>query len=565
MRLFRSLSIAVAGLTTVASVAAMAPAGAAEPGLGTAATTTKLVSAAVGANGSLLNVNLISDEGRSTIDSAVAAPSSFSRLTVADISSGIVSALNVKLPVPPLEAKAPEGPLEATLPAADLLPASVPAVIGTGTIDAPKLTASLVDGVAKSSLTAGVSNVTAAMGGLLAIDKIGTTQGTTTNVDAAEAVRNATVGNITVLDLDQLLSGLGIQLPDLSVAQVAGLVDALGATAGLNLPSGQTTLTGAIDVLDDTIAGLQTQLGGATDAALPVTATVDSATSTLLGTLGLDSNLFSTTTTVTTTVGEVNDLITDVRGLLNSLIAGGVNTLATAPLLRLEGVEVGVTASAVDTVEASKAAVVGKVGAVKVGGLTLPGVDLLGEASKISALVTDVQNKINGVLSVVSPDLAGVVKVSVLDKVESVTASGGYVRSRAGVTGATATVTPPAALQAILDTIDAQVDTVMNRLGATAVAQLGLSGTMNQLGSTLSLGMGALSQGATVRVAEVLSASDFRRPGVTPGAPVTPTTPELPRTGGPAQLALLGGMAAVLALGLRRFLHQPAVRVVRTK
>ena len=85
---------------------------------------------------------------------------------------------------------------------------------------------------------------------------------------------------------------------------------------------------------------------------------------------------------------------------------------------------------------------------------------------------------------------------------------------------------------------------------------------MNQLSSTLSLGFGALSQGGTIKVASVLGASDFARPGVT-----TASTPgsELPRTGGPAGLALFGAVAAVLGVGARRALRQPALRTARTK
>ena len=567
MRLFRSLSIAVAGVTTVASVAAMAPAGAAEPGLGTAATTTKLVSAAVGANGSLLNLVLGSDEARSTIDSAVASPSAFSRLSVADISSGVVSALNVKVPATPLEAKAPEGPTSVTAPASNLLPAEIPSVLGSGTVDVPSLTASLDGGFAKSALSGGVSGVNL-VGGLIGIDKVATNLTSAASPDSADANRAAVVQNITVLDLDALLSGLGISLPDLSVAQLTGLVDTLGATAGLDL-NGSATVGAAAASLQAAISDLNAELGSLTGATTPVTSVVDSTTSTLLGTVGITSPL-NTGGTVATTVGAVQDVITQLQGVLDDLLAGSINNLLSTPLLQLEGVEVGVVASALDTVEASKAAVTAKIGAVKVGALSLPGVDLLSSVSAVTDVVNQAQAKLDSVLGVLG--LNGLVKVSLLDKVESVTASGGYVRSRAGVTAATATITPPAALADLLNTVGAAADSVAVDTVGEVIESVGgtvpqLSTAMSTLTSTLSLGgtLSALSQGATVRVAEVLSASDFRRPGVTPGAPVTPTTPELPRTGGPAQLALLGGMAAVLALGLRRFLHQPAVRVVRTK
>jgi hypothetical protein len=526
----------------------MAPASAATPGVGTAATTTQVLTAAIGNNGSLLNLNLLGDAGRATTDKAVAPTSAFSQLIAAQVSSAVVPALNVSIPVTPLKASAPEGTPTAGLPATAL---PTPAVIASGMIDPATLTASVVDGVAKSALGASVSNLSV-VGGLIGVEKVGATLGTSVNADAAEAVRTVEVTNVKVLDLAMLLQGLGIQLPNLSVAQITALVDGLAATAGLNLPSGTTTLTGAVSALNAAVDGLQATIDVP---AGQVTSTVTPAVAGLLSTVGITAPA-----TTSVAVSTVNAVINQAQAVIDDLLVAGINNLIATPLLRLDGVKVGIDALAMDTVGASKADVTGTVGSVHIGGITIAGVDALSTATQVAGVVNNVQSQLAGVLSIVSPDLAGLVKVSVLDKVSEVSNSNGYVHAKAGVTGLTVTITPPATLGAVLTTISGQTNQVGSLLGSSVPA---LSSAMNTLSSTLSLGFGALSQGGTIKVASVLGASDFARVGVTTGAP-TPGN-ELPRTGGTAGLALFGAVAAVLGLGARRLFRQPAMRTVGTK
>ena len=526
----------------------MAPAGAATPGVGTAATTTQVLTAAVGTNGSLLNLNLLGDAGRSTTDKTVAPTSAFSQLIAAQISSAVVPALNVSIPVTPLKASAPDGTPTAGLPATAL---PTPAVIASGMIDPASLTASVVDGAAKSALGASVSNLSV-VGGLIGVEKVGTTLGTSGTGDAAEAARTVEVTNVKVLDLNMLLQGLGVQLPNLSVAQITALVDQLAATTGLNLPSGTTTLTGAVAALNGAVDGLQATISSnGTSVVSTVTPTVAG----LLSTVGITAPA-----TTSVAVSTVNAVIDQAQAVINDLLVAGINNLIAAPLLQLDGVKVGIDALAMDTAGASKADVTGTIGAVHIGGITVPGLDALATATEVAGIVNDVQSKLAGVLSIVSPDLAGIVKVSVLDKVSEVSTSNGYVHAKAGITGLTVTITPPATLGAVLTTISGQTNQIGVTLGAAIPA---LSSAMNQLSSTLSLGFGALSQGGTIKVASVLGASDFARVGVTTGAP-TPGN-ELPRTGGPAGLALFGAVAAVLGVGARRLFRQPAMRTVGTK
>src|SRR5204863_1263701 len=102
--------------------------------------------------------------------------------------------------------------------------------------------------------------------------------------------------------------------------------------------------------------------------------------------------------------------------------------------LQVNGIDVGVSTKAAPTVADSAADVTAKVGSVTVAGITLPGVDLLSAATTVSTLVNNVNTKLQSVLGTISPDLANLVKVSVLDQTKSVTADGAYNRSRAGIT-----------------------------------------------------------------------------------------------------------------------------------
>ncbi len=286
-----------------------------------------------------------------------------------------------------------------------------------------------------------------------------------------------------------------------------------------------------------------------------ITDAIDGPTTSLLGTVGSVSGvtvpLPSTTQTVAEAVATVHALVDQIQTLLNDLLAKGLAALDHLALLRLEGVEVGVATKAVETVAGSSATVTGRIGKVFVGGVALPGIDLAATATQISEAVAKVNTQLGTVLGTISPDLANVVKVSVLDQATSVTQDGGYTRSRAGVAAATATITPPATLAATVKTVTDAVG-VADTLTAAGVAVPALDGLMNQLGGALSLTTTVLAAPAKVQVASVLSASDYRLAAAptTPGAPAE-GVPSLPRTGGP-DLVLFGGLLAVLALAFRR-------------
>ena len=525
------LAAAAASVALVGAAVGLAPATAATDGVGTALSSTKVLQAALGKDGSVLKLSLVGDESRSTTDSAVAAPEAFTRLSAAALSVPAVPQLaNVALPT--VEARSPGGQPSVEVPGVSL---PTPALVASGTVDPAKLTATLTNGVAASSLSAGVSNL-GLIGGLVSAQGLSSTLGTQSAQADSTSTRSVRVGTVTVLDLSAVLTGLGIKLSDLPVSTITALVDQLQVPV-VGLSAGQT-LNGAVSQLQGAIDSVQATVNTTTGT---VTGTVDGTITGVLGTVGV------TAPAPGATVTAVNDVVDQIQTQINNLLANGVAALEAAPLLKLDGVEVGVSTKATDSVDTSVAEVVGKVGAVQIGGIKLAGVDLAATASQVNSLVSSVNAQVGNVLKTVSPDLAGVVNVSVLDQAKEITSSGGYTRARAGITAVTATVTPPANLAAIVATVTGTAATVGSTLGSALPA---LSPAMTQLQSTLGLATSVLAAPATVRLAEVLSASDFA--AASAGSPAGAPGGELPRTGGTPVLPIVAGFLALLAVGARR-------------
>ncbi len=558
MRLFRPVSAAVATSVVAAAVFA-GPVTAQSPGVGTSLTETKVLAAQLGDNGSVLDLVLLGDQARSTIDPTVASPEAFTRLTALATKSGVISALNQTVGV--YEARS-TGPTEQDVAPQTIVPASLPAALGpvlSGSLGTGKLSAILDNGVASSALNVGVTDVKS-VGGLLGIGSLTSDLGAISAGDASGATRGAKVADITVLDLAALLDGLGINLADLSVAQVSALLDTLQATTGLALPVGQTTLDGAVTSLNGAIDDLQDAV--ANEATSTISQAVEPVTTTLVGAIPLATPL-SGSDVVGDSTAAINAAVDALQDQIDDLLGDALKALDDLALLRLEGVEVGVTTKAVDSVDGSVADVTGKIGKIRVGNLTLPGLDALGTTSALNAAVAQINDKIGDTLGLVSPDLANLVNVSVLDKDTSVTQSGGYTRSRAGITGATAAITPPAALERIVSTITGQATGIDQILPASALSSLGLSGSMDQLSRTLNLGAGVLSAPAKIQAGSIVASSEFAR--AAGGTPTSTPGDTLPRTGGPIGIAILAGLAAAVGLGLRRWMHTPSVRPARVE
>jgi hypothetical protein len=569
MRLFRSVSAALA-TSVLAASAFTGPAAAQTAGVGTSLTSTKVLTAQLGDNGALLDLLLLGDEARSTTDPAVAASEAFSRLTAVSAKTSIVPNNPINLTQGVFEAKS-TGPTEVPIAATPIaaLP-SVPvdlAPVLSGSINPGKLTATLTNGVAAAGMNAELADISA-VGGLVGLKSLKTGLGANSSGSASDALRGASLKDLTVLDLGALLEGLGLPLGELTPAQVVALVDALVAgtplASAVPLPSGAATLNGALAQLNAAIDDLEGTIQTVPATTSDITDAIDAATKALLTAAGISSPLPTTSQAVAEATQLVVALVNELQAKINALLSDGLKALDGLALLRLEGVEVGVATKAVESVEGSVAIVDANIAKVLVGGVELPGVNLAAAAGSVNENVAALNAKIGSVLGLVDPGLAGLVKVSVLDQATSITQSGGYTRSRAGVTAATATITPPANLAALVKAIVDQVGVAQTLVSSTPVGTVPvLSSSMADLGGVLRLGQAVLSSPAKVQIASVLSASDFARAGVTTGAPGT-GSPSLPRTGGP-NLVLFGLGAGVLALIARRFSRPAIVQAVRVE
>ena len=521
------------GLLTIMGTAGLADAQVA--GVGTSKASTTILNVDLG---DALKLRVGGDDAQSTTDPQIGPAGAFSRLVGLEASSTMLPALNIKVPDPAIESRTPGGAPESSLADVDLtsglaaIPGvAVPASIASGTLDATLR--SVLDGAAaRSSMDAVVSNLGLA-GGLLSAEGLSSTLATGAGAAQADGARSVDVGAINVLDLGALLDGLGMTLSDLPIGTVSDLLGELGVPV-TGVPQG-SDLESYIASLNDAINDVQATIDTTSQT---VTGTVDSTVAGTLGSLALP--VPTTQSTVTQVLGTVDGLQDTLTGTLTTAL----NALDGLTLLRLDGATVGIATKAAQTIEGSAADVTAQVGGITLGGISLPGVDLGAAASQVNGLVDTVNGTLSGALGTIHPSLGSLVSVSVLDQVESVTADNGYIRSRAGITALTANITPPAELASVISTIESATG-IGDTLAGLGAPVPGLDSAMADLQGTLGAVTGILTNGATLKVAEVQSASDFTYSGALPVS-------ELPRTGGYPALAGLAAILTIAAIGTRR-------------
>jgi hypothetical protein len=318
---------------------------------------------------------------------------------------------------------------------------------------------------------------------------------------------------------------------------VSDILSTLGVPVA-GIPTGGS-LNGVVAQLNATIDGLQAQLAAATGGVVQ----------TVLGSVptGVLGGLSLPVPALNDPIATVNGVIDQVQALLTSVLKTALSALDGVSLLKVDGVEIGTTTKAADTVAGSVADVVAKIGAIKVGGLALPGVDLGATTAQLNGVLNTVNGTLGSVLGSISPDLANLVKVNLFakDPATGVTSSGGYIKSLAGVSALTASIVPPLNLAGILGTLTAAngIGSAITGLGGTLPVLSNLMPTLNGLlGGVTSV----LGEGATIKLASVTSGASFT-------TPVAATNGSLPRTGGTAQMALLGMALVIAAVASRRF------------
>ena len=550
MRLSRLVPVVAAGALVAATVG---PASAAEPGVGTTTAALEAVGLDVG---DLLSLSVLTDSGLADTNPAAGAVSTaaaqLNALEVASDTLGIdeqVGILSAESTGAEEKASSPETALpDNPVIGGTVLPASLSALVG--------------DDGAVSTIGAGVTDLTV-LDGILSLTSTELDLGANALTSQADGARALTLDGLTVLDLEALLAGLGIPLADLSVEQILGLVDSLAMLGdltttleGLGIPIDTGTVDGIVAVLGDleALPALVTDTGTLDTACADDT--LDSTLDTLGGLTGDTDVCDDTAATLAgvTTVLDGADLDT-IQELVDSLLGDALEAILAAldgvSLVGLDLLQVGATTTATDSIDTSVADIAATIEGLRVGSLELPGVDVLGATD---AVLGQVNGELDNVLGVVGLD--GLVTLSLLEEVTSVTEKDGAIVSDAAFTGLGVDVTPDlAVLDGIIGEL-AGLESIGDQLG-----DLGLTvedSPLTVLNETLSAAAGedvlALADGVSIRTASlgqnsthVLSAT------ATPAAPAAPAAPQLPNTGSNDTLWLfVAAVAAAGALGIRR-------------
>ena len=554
------LAAAATTLALVAAFVTMGSASAATPGVGTTDTATSLLDVSLGTAGSILRLRLLGDDAKATIDPAVGTSSAYSSMFALKLTSSILPAPLNNLTVGASESRTPGG--NGNVTGAGINLGSLTSLVPVGSL--PLATSVVSGNLAPFSLTSAVDDATGAksglnanladlgiVGGLITAEAIGSNMSASAAGVEAKGSRTIDVDGVSVLNLGALLNGLGLDLLDLPIATVSGIIDSLNVpVAGLPV---STSLEDFVASLNGVLSGVGSSSGTVGGLAGPVQSTIDGA----LGGLGLPIVDSATGTVIDTTT--VTDLLDTVDGLLSTVLETAVNVLDDISLLKLNGLHVGTITKAVNGTSGSQSEVVGTLGGIEVGGIALPGLDLSSTLGAVTGVVNGITNALNGVLGSVSPDLRGLIDLKFFDKpsTNGVSADGSYTKALAGITGLKLGINPPANLAGIISGLTSSgatsgIGVGILDAGGTLPVLGGLMGTLNNA-VPATAALSALAGGATIKVADVTTGSNFAAPGSNPvGTAVS--APSLPRTGmNNAALMILGMLFAGLAITARRW------------
>lgn len=532
MRLSRFLPALVVGAVFTATVA---PASAATPGVGSTTGVLSVVDLAVG---DLLELDLLQDFAGANTDadaSEAAAAAVLNALSIVAPALGIdeqIGLLDVKSTGDEQNASSGDIPVGADALAGvldgSLLPAALSALLGA-------------DG-AVAGITAGVADLDV-LGGLAGLQNTQLGVGANSLTEEANGTRRLVIDNLAVLDLGDLLAGLGIPLAALDVDTLLGLVGSLGLLDIL------APLLDALDLPIDLTSILDTEnlsLDG-------LTGVVDSLTDVVGGELCTDLPLLS----------DVCDALdglpvdTDVLDVLTPVLDTVLGLLDGTALLELQALDVGIVTKATDSLDTSLSEVTATLGGISVLGVELPEVDLL---SAIEQLTTTV----DVLLAQIDPLLGGLdlFDVGLLEQSSEVSESDGAILSEAAFTGLRLDIAGLSddVLGPVLGNLPLPVDSVGGALGI--LDDLPLAPVTGLLGGGQDAPLSALSDGLSLRVASLGQSSTFTEVlsnTATPAAPAAPAAPELPTTGSnDALMMLIAAVAAAGALGIRRMVRTSA-------
>lgn len=551
----RMVATALAASVATLALTASASNAEAKPGVGSGTVSTNVLDAALG---DLLGLRLLEDVAGSTTDpklGQVGASSVFRQLKL----SSTIGALNKV--VGEHKVSAPQGPGEVNTSLLDFNSLGLGAIVN-GALQPLNLKA-LHTPSASTSSSARITDL-GLLGGLASLGVLNATDKTGSGTAASEAARAMTLDALSLLDLGKLLQGLGLDLLNLPLSIVSGLLTSFGVPIDLQ---GATSLTGLVTSLQTSIDTLLTTLEN------QVT-TVTTPVLTALGNLGLPIPLQPVLNTAIDTV------LTTLQNTLNTLISTVIDLLENATLLKVNALDINTQAKATSTVAGSTATATGKLGGIQIGNLNLPGLDLLAVTSAVNALLAQITNALGGLLAPLG--LSDLLSVKLFDKQTGVTESAGVVKALSSITALVVNVgVPSAGLLGSLNQPASGIGSLLSRTNAkmaahrsvsaagsvqaAAAAPAVLAAAPNPLAGLLGV-TSVLSKGLSLRVGTVQSQSLHAIPATpgTPNAPLTPAAPgtpssvtttpgTLPRTGGEqTALALLAMGLGAAALGARR-------------
>ena len=547
--------VALAGTGAPVEAATSTPAG-----VGTTQVTSKLVDLNIAAG--LLDVSVFTDQGTANTDSKAGQTLAKNTLTPLSLTSNKVdlSAINSSLSAVTSPETA-ESPGTSPSVSKSLLnfpadPSSPTAKVISGAVNSVNLTTKL-DAIAgaTSGLTAALTNLKV-LSGIAGIDTLTNNDALVAAPTAASAARQFKIGKIPILNLGALLQGLGIDPSKLPVSAATSLVDKLKLSVP-SLGGSNTTLTNATNTLLG-LMGLKTQADGASSSSSTIT--VPAPLTQAINSLDSKANLSPSGQDVT--AGNLQGILATVQSnlnassftdLLSTLLSQSLDSLLKTPLLEVDTGALQVVTKAAATVADSAADVTAGIPILKVLGMNVPGIDTL-----ISTL--------QGVLTTINQNLAGLLSVTLLAKDRNITQANGYTDATAQASEFKLTIDPSkVGLAAIKASLPAVTDGLPTGgsidLGKTAVGtlapslQLPANPFANLVSAKILSTDAPLALGATtLALGQVNSESKYTLVPATPTAPAQPTS-TLPHTGremGP--WAAMAAVLLVLSLGARRWL-----------
>jgi hypothetical protein len=526
MRMSRFVPVVAAGALVAATVS---PASAAEPGVGTTTAALEAIGLDVG---EVLSLSLLTDTGLADTNPADGAVSTASaQLNALEVASEL---LGVDEQVGLLSAESTGDESSDALPAT-----SVPDTGGvvTGTLDGA-LSAVVGEGGALSNIDAGVTDLSV-LDGIVGIGQSGLDLGAGSAGAQAEGARTFTLEDLSLLDLEALLAGLGIPLTDLPLDQVLGLIGELGV-------DGLDPILAELGLSAEELLAAVADLGSLTAALEDVSGTTCTLTEDTLGTIGGLLGEEVTVDELCADDGVLVAAIDEIEALLDpALLEDILGLLDGVSLVSLDLLQVGMSTVATDSVDTSSADVAPVIEGLVVGGLP---VDAGAALEATEELLATVNAQLDGVLATVG--LSDIISIALFDQGATVTEKDGAIVSDAFFTGLGVDIDPGAVLDTVLAALAADDllsvgDTIL-ALAPDAELPVSPLTLLNDLAGTNVLG-----DGVSLRVAD-LGQNSTHVLGAT-ATPQAPTAPELPMTGSSDTLWLfMAAVAAAGALGLRR-------------